>query len=415
MFDLKLLLKKKGNKAEAKGTRTSRPAVNLPPPPPPPQVSDSALKPIPDLKKKRPIEPKEREVVLPPKAKQQKVGKDHSSKRASSVESREEPPMADVHRGQRTWSPRLELDGVPFSWETSVKNYDGGRAGLIAEALEQPLLLPRDMESYRRFSQYDLFMSLKKDLAMVFVAEEWNRKAYVEAQAEAHARSEAERALGSLKDEVSQISDQLKGVTHERDSFHAGLRNDETQAEAQHKLLNEAQRNLATEKELVKEFRAKLLKAKEAAKEARRDVQLAKEATEAEKKASYQLGVETTEKGLTEQFASVARDYCDMTWGKALDAAGVPANSELRLPENIFYDEDIRQLPEADAPPPTQLLEVSEQPLVNPAPPVILEPTKDSNPLGDQAPLIEPQQEKGEVLEGKKTPSDPQDQAPTKT
>nr|XP_023912824.1 uncharacterized protein LOC112024420 [Quercus suber] len=389
MFDLKLLPKKKGNKAEAKGTRTSRPAVNLPPPPPPPQVSDSALKPISDLKKKRPIEPEEREVVLPPKAKQQKVGKDHSSKRASSVESREEPPMADVRRGQRTW------------------------AGLIAEALEQPLLLPRDMESYRCFSQYDLFMSLKKDLAMVFVAEEWNRKAYVEAQAEAHARSEAERALGSLKDEVSQISDQLKGVTHERDSFHAGLRNDETQAEAQCKLLNEAQRNLATEKELVKELRAKMLKAKEVAKEARRDVQLAKEATEAKKKASYQLGVETTEKGLTEQFASVAQDYCDMTWGKALDAAGVPA--ELRLPENIFYDEDIRQLPEADAPPPTQLLEVSEQPLVNPAPPVILEPTKDSNPLGDQAPPTEPQQEKGEVLEGKKTPSDPQDQAPTKT
>ncbi|XP_065632211.1 uncharacterized protein LOC112009726 [Quercus suber] len=394
MSDLKLLLKKRGNKAESKGMGTSRPAVNLPPPLPPPQVSDPALKPIPDLKKKRPIEPEEREVVVPPKAKQQKVGKDHRNKRASSVENREEPPVADVRRGQRTWSPRLELDGVPFSWETSIRNYDGGRAGLIAEALEQPLLLPRDMESYRRFNQYDLFMSLKRDLAMitqqVFVAEEWNRKAYVEAQAEAQARSEAERALGSLKDEVSQISDQLKGVTQERDSFHAGLRNAETQAEAQRKLLNETQKNLSTENDLVKELRVELLKAKEAAKEARRDAQLAKEATKAEKKASYQLGVETTEKGLTEQFASIARDYCDMTWGKALDATGVPADSELRLPENIFYDADIRQLPEADAPPPTQLPEVSEQPLVDQAPLVILEPTKDSSQLGDQGPPTEP-------------------------
>nr|XP_023889399.1 GRB10-interacting GYF protein 2-like [Quercus suber] len=332
MSDLKLFLKKRGNKAKSKGTGTSRLAVNLPPPPPPPQVSDPALKPIPNLKKKRPIEPKEREVVVPPKAKQQRVGKDHCSKRASSVESREEPLMADVRRGQRTWSPKLELDGVPFSWETSITQ-------------------------------------------QVFVAEEWNRKAYVEAQAEAQARSEAEKALGGVKDEVSQISDQLKGVTQERDSFHAGLRNVETQVEAQRKLLNETQKNLATEKELVKELRAELLKAKEA----RRDAQLVKEATKAEKKASYQLGVETMEKGLTEQFASVARDYCDMTWGKALDAAGVPADSELRLPENIFYDPDIRQLSEADAPPPTQLPEVSEQPLVDQAPPVILEPTKDSS------------------------------------
>ena len=39
--------------------------------------------------------------------------------------------------------------------------------GLEAEALEQPLLLPKDMEAYRRFSQQELFLSLKKDLAMV--------------------------------------------------------------------------------------------------------------------------------------------------------------------------------------------------------------------------------------------------------
>nr|XP_023913404.1 uncharacterized protein LOC112024985 [Quercus suber] len=317
MSDLKLLLKKRGTKAESKGTGTSRPMVNLPPPPPPPQVSYPALKPIPDLKKKRPLEPEEQEVVVPPKTtKQQKVIKDHRSKRAFSVESREEPPVAEVRRGQRTWSPRLELDGVPFSWETSVRNYDG---------LTQ----------------------------QVFVAEEWNRKAYVETQAEAHSRSEAERALGSLKEEVSQISDQLKGMTQERDSLNAGLRNAETQAKAQRKLLNDTQINLASEKALVKELCAELQKAKEATKQARRDAQLAKEATKAEKKAAYQLGVETTEKGLTEQFASVAWDYYDMTWGKAMDAAKVSANSELRLPKNIYYDPDIRELSESNPSPPT--------------------------------------------------------------
>ena len=39
--------------------------------------------------------------------------------------------------------------------------------GYIAEALEQPSLLPKDMEAYRRFTQNDLILSLKRDLAMV--------------------------------------------------------------------------------------------------------------------------------------------------------------------------------------------------------------------------------------------------------
>ncbi|XP_065623824.1 uncharacterized protein LOC136065073 [Quercus suber] len=414
MYDLKLLLKTRGKKAESKGTGTSRPVVNLPPPPALPQVPDPVLKPIPNLKKKRPLEPEEREVVVSPKTtKQQKVVRDHWSKKVSSVESREEPPVADVRRGQRTWSPRLELDGVPFSWETSVMNYDGGRAGLIAEALEQPLLLPRDMESYRRFNQYELFMSLKKDLAIitqqVFVAEEWNRKAYVKAQAEAHSRSEAEKALGSLKEEVSQISDQLKGVTQEMDSLNASLKNAETQAEAQRKLLDDTQNNLASKKALVKELRAKLQKAREATKQAQRDAQLAKEATEAEKKAAYQLGVEVTKKGLTEQFASISRDYCDITWGKALDTAGVSADSELRLPRSIYYDPDIRELPESDPPPPTQLSEASEQLLVSQSPPTTLEPSKDSGQPGDESTPAEPPKDMGEGLEKKKSSSKPKD------
>ena len=40
-------------------------------------------------------------------------------------------------------------------------------SGYIAETLEQPLLLLKDMDRYRRFSQNDLFLSLKRDLTMV--------------------------------------------------------------------------------------------------------------------------------------------------------------------------------------------------------------------------------------------------------
>ena len=85
---------------------------------------------------------------------------------------------------------------------------------------------------------------------------------------------------------------------------------------------------------MVKDLCEELHKAKEAA-------QLQKEAAEAEKQASYALGVEETQSRLTEEFASVARDYCNVTWEKALDAARVPADSSLRRPESVYYDPDI--------------------------------------------------------------------------
>ena len=56
----------------------------------------------------------------------------------------------------------------------------------------------------------------------------------------------------------------------------------------------------------MKDLREELHKAKEAA-------QLLKEAAEAEKQATYALGVQETQSRLTEEFSSVARDYCDIT------------------------------------------------------------------------------------------------------
>ena len=75
--------------------------------------------------------------------------------------------MAQVHRPTRTWSPKLEVDGVPIAWDDSLKHYRGGHVGHIAEVLEQPLLLPKDMEVYKNFNHPELFLSLKRDLAMV--------------------------------------------------------------------------------------------------------------------------------------------------------------------------------------------------------------------------------------------------------
>ena len=72
-------------------------------------------------------------------------------KRALFKDSRDEQDKVEVRVAQRTWSAQLEVDGAPIPWNASVREYQRGRARYIAEALEQPMLLPRDMDAYKRF------------------------------------------------------------------------------------------------------------------------------------------------------------------------------------------------------------------------------------------------------------------------
>ena len=134
-------------------------------------------------------------------------------------------------------------------------------------------------------------------------------------------------------------------------------------------------------------LRKELQKAKEA-------IQLVKEATEAEKQATYTLGVEETQARLTKKLSAVCRDYCDISWGKALDAAGVLVGSDLRRPESIYYDPEIRKLPGPDSSHPEQATQVSTLSKADQVPPAPSEVPKDSNQDGGQG-------KKTETLKGK--------------
>ena len=133
------------------------------PPPPLPSI-DPTLQLLPNLRRKRPVEELKEGEVGPQKAKQQKKGKEPKDKRTKSIDSQEE---AAIRREQRTWSPRLELDDALIPWDATLWESQRGQASYLAEALQQPLLLPRDMDGLRATRQPDLFMSLKRDLAMV--------------------------------------------------------------------------------------------------------------------------------------------------------------------------------------------------------------------------------------------------------
>ena len=164
---LKELMKSWNKAPSPQDKNKSKPPVN--PPPPPPQLpADLGLKPNPDLRRKRhPEATEEGELGLSKGSKQPGQSQDQRNRRSNSVDSREEPLVAQVHRPTRTWSPVLEVDGVPIAYGATLRHYRGGHASLAAEALEQPFLLPKDMEAYRTFNHLELFLSLKKDLAMV--------------------------------------------------------------------------------------------------------------------------------------------------------------------------------------------------------------------------------------------------------
>ena len=97
---------------------------------PPLQIlTDLGLKPIPDLKKKRPVEVlKEGEVGPQKGTKQQKMAKDARDKRSQSVDNREEQNRVDMRITQHTWSPRQEVDKTPIPWNASVREFQRGRA-----------------------------------------------------------------------------------------------------------------------------------------------------------------------------------------------------------------------------------------------------------------------------------------------
>ena len=89
--------------------------------------------------------------------------------------------------------------------------------------------------------------------------------------------------------------------------------------------------------------------------------------------------MEETQAKLTEEFSAVVRDYCGISWGKALDVVGVPADSGLRWPESIYYDPEIRELSDPSSSLPEQAAQVSEVPKVDQVPPAPLEVSMDSH------------------------------------
>ena len=98
---------------------------------------------------------------------------------------------------------------------------------------------------------------------------------------------------------------------------------------------------------------------------------MAREAFEATETASYERGVQETETWLAEEVVGVCRDY----WAEVLNRVGVLATSELRSAKNIFFPEDIYEVP-ATPPTPAVLLPLPPEQI-----PTIQAPSPDAEVL----------------------------------
>ena len=69
----------------------------------------------------------------------------------------------------QAWNPPFMLNGSPLPSNASIKDFQQGRDGYMADAVEQALLLLGDMADLRTMKKHEVFLSLKRDLALVSI------------------------------------------------------------------------------------------------------------------------------------------------------------------------------------------------------------------------------------------------------
>ena len=74
---------------------------------------------------------------------------------------------SDSQVGSPTWTFVIMLDGAPLPVNASIRDFQQMRASYVANTVEQMLLLPGDMANLRSMRKHEVFLSLKKDLALV--------------------------------------------------------------------------------------------------------------------------------------------------------------------------------------------------------------------------------------------------------
>ena len=78
--------------------------------------------------------------------------------------------MGEVQQSEpRAWLPAPMLGGEPLTDDASIRDYNGGIGCQVASALEETLLLPKDMVELRGLRRNEVFLQAKRCLGMVCI------------------------------------------------------------------------------------------------------------------------------------------------------------------------------------------------------------------------------------------------------
>ena len=67
----------------------------------------------------------------------------------------------------QAWLPTLMLNGEPLRDNASIRDFRGGDGCHVASAMEEALLLPKDMAELRSIRRHEVFLNFKRYLGMV--------------------------------------------------------------------------------------------------------------------------------------------------------------------------------------------------------------------------------------------------------
>ena len=205
-------------------------------------------------------------------------------------------------------------------------------AGYVANAVEQTFLLPKDMADLRFMRKHEVFLGLKRDLAMVsfllpfffffltsfpsqaiqvsFRAEEMVNSSHCMYKEEEGRRIAAMEAFQVAEKSNHDLKAKLIEAEKEKKSATTALDNVEKQAEGQWVLLHNAEDQLAASKEQIITLKKRLKKVEKAKDQADKAREEAEKAREEAKQQGYDIGVVETEEALKAKVFGVCRTYC---------------------------------------------------------------------------------------------------------
>ena len=139
-------------------------------PPPPPKSSLRAPQPAPPSRAEQPEpkrrrEPKGKEVVEAGRTQSSHDEEAHRPTKQLKIGPAPSrgPEMGEIQQTEpRAWLPAPMLGGEPLTDDASIRDYNGGIGCQVASALEETLLLPKDMVELRGLRRNEVFLQAKR-------------------------------------------------------------------------------------------------------------------------------------------------------------------------------------------------------------------------------------------------------------